>query len=137
MNGNDYLYKRGWKSGHKQSRKQVTIIFNRNKGFPFELVVKDVNKEIELPNSSGLELRFIYSIFYSLTSTSFTWSSDPYVKELLSAKMMLEVLEGKEQERFHAIHVIIAKNMALEERNTVLILFQLTAPNSILYNFGP
>ena len=49
-----------------------------------------------------------------------TWSSDIYVKELLNAKQRLEVLEVKEQERDHKIHIITTEHKALAESNKVL-----------------
>ena len=52
------------------------------------------------------------SALYSPTSTPLTWSSDLYVKELLNAKQRLEVLEAKEQERDHEIHIITVENKA-------------------------
>ena len=60
------------------------------------------------------------SALYSPTSTPLTWSFDLYVKELLNAKQRLEVLEAKEQERDHKIHIITTENKALVESNKVL-----------------
>jgi len=60
------------------------------------------------------------SALYNPTSTPLTWSFDLYVKELLNAKQRLEVLEAKERERDHKIHIIIAENKALAKSNKVL-----------------
>ena len=42
------------------------------------------------------------------------------MKKLLNAKQKLEVLEAKEEERDHKIHIITVENKALAESNKVL-----------------